>query len=166
MKARVRQSVENYARRMTDPKHARWAEDERQKAEMARKPKKARARRPQWPLEREEQATLVRWLKARGIRYNANLEGVARHFRARIAARHAGMRRGRPDIEITTPVPNRPEVRGIALELKRQKGSGARPSDWQLDRLEEYREDGWLAEVHYGADSAIRWLAGLYGVRP
>jgi hypothetical protein len=165
-RAGVLRALAGYSDRLRSEKPAdkRWREDEQAKAEMAAKPK--RQKRTTLPYEREEQATLVKWLKSRGIDYNANLEGVARHFRARLAAKHAGMRRGRPDIEILTPVPGRPEIRGVAVEVKRQQGSGARPSEFQVERLEDYREAGWLAEVHYGAASAIRWLAGLYGVRP
>jgi hypothetical protein len=129
----------------------------------ARKAAKQVTRRTTLPLERDEQATLVRWLKAHGVRYNANLEGVNRHFAARSAALHAGMRRGRPDIEVLSVPPLRPDIRGVAIELKRRKGPGSSPrvSQEQVDRLAEYREEGWLAEVHYGADSAIRWLGQL-----
>jgi hypothetical protein len=118
------------------------------------------------PLERDEQRTVTRWLKAHGIRFNANLEGVNKPFWARVASRNAGMRRGRPDLEITSPVPGRPEIRGVALELKRQKPAGRSPTPEQVDELEALRNDGWVAEVHYGAESAIRWLGQLYGVRP
>jgi hypothetical protein len=118
------------------------------------------------PLEREEQRRVMKWCREHGIRYSANLEGQKRDFLGQMQARASGMRRGRPDLEITSPVPGRPDIRGVFVEMKRQKPAGRPPTPEQVDEMEALRADGWAGEVHYGAESAIRWLAGLYGVRP
>jgi hypothetical protein len=132
----------------------------------ARRAAKQATTGPTLPYEAEEQRTVLKWCRKVGLRAKANLEGQKRDFLGQVQAKASGMRRGRPDLEITSPVPGRPEIRGVAVEMKRQKPLGKKPTPEQVEELDALRNDGWAAEVHYGAESAIRWLSQLYGVRP
>jgi hypothetical protein len=138
----------------------RRAQDLREKAEYESRPKRKRAKGAP-PLEREEQRMLMRWLREQGIDFDANLEGAQRSWGQRIAARANGMKRGRPDIEITTPVPGRPDIRGVAIEFKRQKPYDSAVTDEQREKLAQLRRNGWVAEVCYGAEHAKVWLMSL-----
>jgi hypothetical protein len=114
-----------------------------------------------WPLEKDERKALQEWLDFAGLHYDCNIEGSNKDLWSRIAAKREGMKRGRPDFEIYSTVPGRPEIRGIAIELKRAKGAKSKVSDEQFDKLERLREDGWHATVCYGAMDAIRTLQML-----
>lgn len=162
-------AIQGYNRRIA--KGGQFADDERAKAALATKQARRRTTLPQdertpvVPYEHEEQAELLRWCRKHRITYVVNLAGLNKSFEGRLAARRAGMRRGDPDVAITTPPPGRPAAR-VYVEMKRRKPLGKAPSPEQVERLDELRAQGDLAEVHYGAASAIRWLSGLYGVRP
>lgn len=148
--------------------YARQRQLAEKEAARASKPKKARDPNAA-PLERDEQRTVVLWLRQHGIEFAANLEGTFRGGGAQGAIRgnmqrRAGMQPGRPDIEVFTRVPLSPEARGVGLELKRTKGGRLDPE--QAAYLRRLESCGWLCHVAYGAEDAIGWLRGLgYGTR-
>lgn len=116
-------------------------------------------RRNAVPLEKHERAVLRGWLNARRIHFDENLEGAHRTVRQQVAAKRDGMKRGRPDFEIYSVPPLAPDVRGVAIELKRQQGG--RLSEDQRVKLEMLEADGWRVFVARGADAAIWFLEGL-----
>jgi hypothetical protein len=163
---RIRQKVNGFYRRMesTDSSDQAWAETQRDKRTLDAKPKRKRRKMTgvHPPLEKDERTKLKLWLKANSINFDINIEGAYRpDMRSRVYAKMEGMTRGRPDFQITTPVPGHPDIRGIAIELKRQKGKAARVTDEQKARLEQLRGDGHFAAVCYGADDAIATLKML-----
>lgn len=70
-----------------------------------------------------------------------------------------GVKRGVPDVVITSRVPRRPEVRGVAIELKKRDGGRVSPD--QKRWLEGLTEDGWVVAVCHGSDEAVAFLASL-----
>ncbi len=70
-----------------------------------------------------------------------------------------GVKAGVPDVIITSKVPSRPEVRGVAIELK--KRGGGRVSPDQKRWLEGLTQDGWVVAVCHGSDEAVAFLASL-----
>ena len=124
--------------------------------------RKASARRLAAPLEEWEQAALVDWLRAKGLRfYHVPNEG--RHsVQYRAKQLRLGVSAGVPDIVITTRPPAKPEARGVAVELKRTVGGRVSPA--QAEWLEGLRADGHETKVAIGAIDAIEWLKSLgYG---
>lgn len=114
------------------------------------------------PLEKDERKVLRDWLNAHRIHFDENIEGSYKpDLWSRIAAKREGMKRGRPDFEIYTRAPGRPDIRGIAIELKRAKGAQSRVTEEQLKKQLRMRADGWHATVCYGAQDAVRELQML-----
>ena len=73
--------------------------------------------------------------------------------------RAMGLKSGVPDILILESAPNKPNVRGVAIELKRKKGG--RLSENQTNWLESLRRRGFHAVVCKGYQSAIKELEEL-----
>lgn len=74
--------------------------------------------------------------------------------------RAAGLKTGVPDILIFSQAPNKPEARGIAIELKRAKGG--RLSESQRDWLHKLdKACGWYTIVCEGYSETIRELEEL-----
>ena len=70
-----------------------------------------------------------------------------------------GVKAGVPDVLIFTAPPGRPYARGVAIELKRQRGGtvSAKQSAW----IDDLRASGWIAVVCKGAAAAIVTLQDL-----
>ena len=117
------------------------------------------ARRP--PLEAAEQAALFRWLRRHNVRAFAVPNGGLRPGRAGFTLKAQGVRKGVPDLLIVDRPPARPEVVGIALELKRSGGKLSDIRAEQLEWLAAFEERGWLSAVSFGADAAVDWLRSL-----
>jgi len=71
----------------------------------------------------------------------------------------AGLKSGVPDILIFDPAPNDPTVRGVAIELKRNKGG--RLSENQKEWLDNLSRLGWHTAVCKGYGAAIKELERL-----
>lgn len=120
---------------------------------------------PPVPLESDEQKAAAEWLDALGLCWIHVPNEGKRSKRYGASLKSQGLKPGFPDILIFTPPPNHPDVRFVAIELKRQKGG--RVSDNQRQWLRELRECGGLSQVCNGADAMIWYLEGLgYGARP
>ena len=70
-----------------------------------------------------------------------------------------GVKRGVPDVLITSRPPSRPEARGVAIELKRRSGGTVSPD--QKRWLAQLEQDGWVVAVCRGSDEAVAFLASL-----
>ena len=73
--------------------------------------------------------------------------------------RAAGLKTGVPDILIFSQAPNKPEARGIAIELKRVKGG--RVSENQHKWLKDLDNLGWHTAVCKGYSATIKELEEL-----
>ena len=70
-----------------------------------------------------------------------------------------GVKRGVPDVLIFCAPPLLPEARGVAIELKRQKGGTTSPD--QKEWLESLENQGWCCSVCKGWEEARRYLLEL-----
>lgn len=120
------------------------------------------------PTEDDEQAALVKWLRALSVTFAAIPNGAylfgGRVDRARQWAKlqRTGCQRGFPDLLIFTPPPHSPGCPGVAVEMKRTKGG--RVSEDQKEWLDELERHGWKAIVAKGCDDAVRQLREMgYG---
>ena len=124
------------------------------------------------PSEHEEQAAVAAWLRLHKILFTATANGAmlaGRSAGARMGQwrklQRAGVARGVPDIIIFDAPPAHLDIRGCAVEMKRQKLGVV--SDEQCDWIGELQERGWAAFVARGADDAIQILRDLgYGSHP
>jgi hypothetical protein len=134
---------------------------------------------PNLGLERHEQKAVAQYMNYKGLFWchvpnegnRASKSLIAKHGpeRAQIIgqtmAKSLGLNEGMPD-NLIFSIPwefYRNEgwmPRGVAFELKR-KDKSAKPTQAQLERLEQLRQEQWLAEWFNGADDAIKWLQGL-----
>jgi len=124
------------------------------------------------PGEYQEQCAVASYLDGLGVLWchvpNEDLRGreedvdLEARRRAGALAKAAGVKPGVLDNLIFTPPPARPDIRGVAVELKRRIHGKATPG--QLEWMAGLRRCGWLAEVKHGAREAVEWLRGLgYG---
>lgn len=114
------------------------------------------------PTEHEEQQALAQWLDlVVGPRAWCHVPNGGARRKVEAARMTAiGVKPGVPDILIFRRPPLRPEARGVAIELKRQRGS--RTTSAQEDWLRELRDaHGWVVCVARGWDAARQWLEGL-----
>lgn len=113
------------------------------------------------PLERQEQAAIAKWLDlalgSMGWCHVPN--GGSRHRVEAARLTGQGVKAGVPDLLIFRRPPFRPEVRGVAIELKRRRGG--RVSDEQRAWLTELAAEGWLAMTAHGWDEARAFLESL-----
>lgn len=121
------------------------------------------------PLEKNEQMAVAGWLDAIDVLWvHIPNERMVNHLKtttARVAYMQSlyrqGLKKGFPDVLIFDPPPLHQVYVGTAFELKRK---GERPTDNQLDRLNELTGCGWKTGWFEGAESAIEWLKSLgYG---
>ncbi len=116
------------------------------------------------PSEEQEMHVLCDWLRAHGILF-AHPANEGRHkpqYRRKQVV--LGLQPGLPDLLIFTTPPKKPVARGVAIELKRQRGGTI--SEAQMRWIEELRKCGWMAWVAPGAERAIEELERLgYGKR-
>jgi len=115
------------------------------------------------PTEHDEQAVVVRWFdlsfpKLRGrlfaVPNGAHLAGTAAQRSGKMhRAKAEGLRIGVPDLWL--PV-SRNGLHGLVIEMKRV--SGSKTTAEQIDWLEWLGEQGYMAVLCKGADSAIETL--------
>lgn len=123
------------------------------------KPRRARTPPPRVPLEDDEQIALAKWLDAKRLCWchvpNQRMAKV--QYKVKLAK--MGVKRGFPDLLIFSRVPNHPDARGVAIELKRTKGSTTSPEQtaWVID----LNDEGWIAMVCKGAAASIEELQRL-----
>lgn len=122
----------------------------------------ARARRRSFvgpPSEREEQLSTARLLDALQLVWIHVPNEGKRSKRYGASLADQGLKAGFPDILIFTPPPRFPEVRFVAIELKRQKGGTVTrlQKEWQ----HELRECGGIAEICRGFDEVANQLERL-----
>lgn len=125
------------------------------------------------PLEHQEAVALVAKMTELGIgpKDFAHIpnEGM-RSPKAGRDLKEEGLQRGISDYLIFKKIPDRPDVRGVALELKRRnapkdengevkisESGGLKPD--QAEWLDAFRyRHGWLANCCAGAKEAYEWL--------
>lgn len=112
------------------------------------------------PTESDEQKIVVEYLKARGMMFSHVPNGAKRGFRTASWLKSLGLTKGMPDILIFDRVPKNPDVRGVAIEMKRRKGGVI--SIEQNSIMERLRECGWLCQVAHGANEAIFWIDSIW----
>ncbi len=111
------------------------------------------------PTEHDEQKMLVKLLRAHNILFSAIPNAAKRSPQTAAILKAEGMEAGAPDLLIFTPPPLIPTIRGVAIEMKRTKGSVT--SEDQLRWHECLRGLNWSVFVAYGATKAIDHLASL-----
>jgi len=108
------------------------------------------------PLEHQEEGTL------------SDVLDIARLFHFHIPNEHGprigrllkmGYRPGASDHFIGSPVPRKPKIRGVFIELKREDGD--EPTDNQKEFLAEAEVNGYFVITAYGAEDAIAQLTAL-----
>lgn len=111
---------------------------------------------PNNPYEEDEQKKLAEYLDMKGYCW-CHVPNEGKHkvqYRKKQAS--MGVKSGVPDVLIFDIVG---DYRGIAIELKRQKGG--RVSKTQKKWLKMLEDRKWLAKVCHGADEAINLLENL-----
>lgn len=119
--------------------------------------RKRQARRSRKTTEAREQRAVVAWLRNRDIWFThpANENADARQRSINSAM---GVENGVPDLLIFSEVPGRPEIPGVAIEMKKQ---GEKPDPDQRKWLERLQSRGWLAYYCCSAAEAIKVLVDL-----
>lgn len=120
--------------------------------------------RVQAPMEEFEQRALAAWLDSRRVGGERVLwthppNGGKRGKATAAKLKREGVKAGVPDALIFTPPPAHPGARGVALELKRQRGG--RVSDEQEEWLGRLAALGWVTLVCKGATAAQKALQEL-----
>ncbi len=113
------------------------------------------------PTEYQEMRILAAYLNYRKLKWCHPVnEGKRSPVTGRIL-KSLGLKAGVPDILIFNK-PNRMVMDpvGMAIELKRQKGS--KPTDMQNQWMDDLAGEGWLTRVCYGATEAIRFVEEYY----
>ena len=113
------------------------------------------------PSEHAEAVALARYLTLRRLTFaHAPNEGK-RSPRAAAILKAEGMSPGVPDYLIFDRIPAQPEIRGVAIELKRRAPAYRAPTISQRRWLAALEAQGWLCHVARGAEDAIAWLVGI-----
>lgn len=99
--------------------------------------------------EDHEQIVFVTWLKKMGYKVAASANGGSRNLFEAMKLKRMGVSAGFPDVFVPMPTP---QFNGFFVEMKRTKGG--KVSVLQLDWIEYLRENGYFAEVAFGADEA------------
>lgn len=109
------------------------------------------------PTEAEEMGVLSAYLDWLDVLWvHPASEGKRSWAAGSYAKAHGLLRKGYPDIIICTQPP-RLAHRGVMIELKRKTPRG-RVTPEQMAFLERARNEGWAAEVCFGAEDAIAFL--------
>jgi hypothetical protein len=112
---------------------------------------------PNIGLERHEQKVLAQYLDLKGLLWchvpNEGKRGVI----AGVELKRQGLKAGVPDVLIFDRPPKRPDVRGVAIELKRMS-KRAVPTAQQIGWMEELNRREWTCRWCCGANDAINWL--------
>lgn len=69
-----------------------------------------------------------------------------------------GMKPGVPDILVLNRPPQRPECKGLALELKRADGHKSDLTQNQQEWLRSFQNRGWMIGIAFGLDEAMQWI--------
>jgi len=116
------------------------------------------------PLEKHEQVALAAWLDFHGVVWTHVPNGGSRDRREASNLKRQGVRAGIPDVLVFSHAPLRPDARGVAIELKRERGgrTSAEQRAW-LDRMTGL---GWVTYIAHGSRDAIRFLESVGFGRP
>jgi len=112
-----------------------------------------------YPLEEEEQETVIDWvIKSKNyykeLRFlNASLNGVRLPIGLAVKAKKLGLIKGVPDLQLPSA---RGGYFGLYIEVKRQRGAGSAVSDEQKEFIQYLNDAGYLARVCYGAEETIK----------
>lgn len=110
----------------------------------------------QIPNEYQEMVLLAEYLDLLGLLWFHPVNEGKRSWGAIAMLKKTGMRAGVPDALILSRVPGFPEIRGVAIELKRSDGGVL--SEAQDRFLERLDKEGWLTCVAHGFDDAKGFL--------
>jgi len=124
-------------------------------------------KKPAFPCrtENQEQKMLCDWMTCHGLLYahvpnqSGGVGEASQRAITQAKLKRIGLKPGFPDLLVFDAPPSCPQYVGVAIELKRRKGSKA--SLLQLCWLEDLERRGWAARVCHGADDAIAWLESL-----
>lgn len=112
------------------------------------------------PVQREHRAQveLTQCLRNAMICHAAIPNAGKRSVQVAAMLKAEGMQKGFPDLLIFDSPPLMPWLKGVAIELK-TKGNKPTPEQkaWQAELIKR----GWLAEICYGCDGALRYLSAL-----
>lgn len=136
---------------------------------------KVRVKKPPAPLERVEQALLVKRLRAdprtRNLLWSATANGMAARSKVTAAKMIGqGLNKGIPDLLFFEPIGVTPENRGIlapyavglAIEMKRHPN---KPTPEQRDWLSGLEARGWVCHVAYSAEEAWTYIVDYFDLK-
>ena len=132
--------------------------------------KKAKSGKPSSPLEKDEHKALVRVMNIHGVYFmHPPNEGKRSVWEGRRLFESMGALRGASDFYVFDYMGKFPDARGLAIELKRVKGSSpvwGRPE--QQEHLEQLACRGWKAYVVRGhlAGVAVLQICGIIPGKP
>jgi hypothetical protein len=86
-----------------------------------------------------------------------------RDIRTAVNLKRMGLKAGVPDILILHRVPGNPNIRGIAIEMKREKGGVVSLAQAQF--MAKLNEQGWATHVAKGFEDAVAFLRRIGLVR-
>ena len=113
------------------------------------------------PTEHAEACKFAQWLRMRRILFlHGPNEGkrnatIARRLKAE------GLQPGAPDFLCFARIESSPEIRGVAIEMKRRAPNYRGPTLTQRRWLEDLQAQGWAVHVARGADDAIAFCVNL-----
>lgn len=116
----------------------------------------ARCARMQCSSEHTEMVALARWLDFVGVLWAHPANEGKRSWRNGARLKAEGLRKGLPDVLVFSPPPSLKGAKGMAIELKRERGG--KVSEDQRRWLIELAAIGWVAIIARGAREAIAEL--------
>jgi hypothetical protein len=123
-----------------------------------------RVKKPPAPLERVEQAMLVKRLhldpRTRNLFWTATAGGMYTNKRTAALMVGQGLRKGVPDLMFYEP---NGTCIGLAIEMKRRPN---KPSPEQLEWLSGLEARGWEARVCYSAEEAWTVICDYFDLVP
>jgi len=161
-KARVLEAISKYENKREADRLSGAGDEEAAEALTPKKPKakkKARSNDMDDWTEHQVQCKIAVTLNRLGLLWCHVPNEGKRSVVAGARLRAAGLKSGVPDILIFSPAPNKPEVHGVAIELKRKKGG--RISETQKEWIWRLEEAGWRATVCHGYYEAMDELKKL-----
>ena len=163
-KARILRAMGVYERSREKDRLSGEGDEEAIAIMTKKKPGRTKSSDPdEWTEAQVQRAVAMVMNRARMLWCHVPNEGK-RNVVAGARLKAAGLKSGVPDILIFSPAPNKPEARGVAIELKRKKGG--RVSETQKEWLWRLNEEGWYATVCSGYDETIDELRALGYIKP
>lgn len=165
----VRRNVASVREMISDPEKLARFDAAHPESAMPALPK-PRIRRPvdgqpQQATEHQEQAAVIKWWYLAHSGYQLPVfalfacpNGGARDAITGSLLKAEGVRPGAPDLILAKP---NKKYAGLYIEMKRI--GGAKPSDDQIAMIDYLLSVGYLATVHYGAESAIEEIKRYLG---